>query len=95
MWNFSHAAIKFKEKYKKIPVLIIDNASRLSVRHQDLLEQFQDYAKYATDRGIATVVFVSNESYLPLHMRGNLILFVVLFINCSVLIKYYREELVV
>ena len=95
MSAFSSAADKFEEEYKKIPVLILDNANRLSERQQDLLDIFQDYAKHASDKGIATVVFVSSEGYVPRHMGGNFILFIILIVNYYVLIKYYREELVV
>ena len=92
---FSRAAIKFREEYKKIPVSILDNTNRLSERQQCLLHKFEDYTRNASDRGIATVVFVSNEGYVPHHMKGNFTLFIILFISYYVLIKYYKEELVV
>jgi len=78
---FSSAADKFEEEYKKIPVLILDNANRLSEKHQNLLDKFQDYAKNASNKGIATVVFVSSEGYVPRHMEGNFILFIILIVN--------------
>ena len=36
---FFHAAIKFKHEFKKIPVLIINNANRLAENQLKLLEQ--------------------------------------------------------
>jgi len=81
VWEtFSHAAIKYEQEYKKIPVLIIDNANRLAEKQ---LEQIQDYAKRATDQGTATVVFVSSESHVPRHMIGKLFLFAVSFVCYS------------
>ena len=72
---FSNAAIKYKQKYKKTPVLIIDNANRIA---KEELEQIQDYAKDAADKRRATLVFVSSEGHVPRHMMGKLISFV----NC-------------
>jgi hypothetical protein len=77
---FLHAADKYKKEYKKIPVLIIDNANRLAEKQLELLEQIQDYAKLATDQGRATVVFVSSEGRVPRCMMGIYILFIVLFV---------------
>ena len=71
---FSHTAIKYKREYKKVPVLIIDNANRLAEKQQRLLDLIQDYAKRAADEGIATVVFVSSEGCVPRRMIGMLIL---------------------
>jgi hypothetical protein len=76
---FSQFAVKYKEECRKIPVLIIDNANRLSENHQRLLCQFQDYAKNAADEGIATVVFVSSEGRVPRRMMGKSVLFILLF----------------
>jgi chromosomal replication initiation ATPase DnaA len=75
----SHHAIKYKQEYKRIPVLIIDNANRLAQKQQELLNQFQDYAKDAADNGIVTVVFVSSEGRVPRRMMGKSIMFIVLF----------------
>ena len=69
MGVFSHAAAKYKQEYKTIPVLIIDNANRNTTEE---LEQVQDYAKHASDNGIATVVFVTSEGRVPRHMMGKL-----------------------
>jgi hypothetical protein len=96
LWTtFSAAAIKFKQKYKKIPVLIIDDANKLPVGEQGLLEALQDFAKNATDNEIATVVFISSEAHVPQRMMGNLVLFMVLFVNRCVLIRWYRKKFVV
>ena len=79
MQVFSHLAIKYKQEYRKIPVLIIDNANRLAEKQQELLDLFQDYAKNAADKGIVTVVFVSSEGRVPRRMMGKSIMFIVLF----------------
>jgi len=71
---FSHIAIKYKREYKRVPVLIIDNANRLAEKQQRLLDLIQDYAKRAADEGIATIVFVSSEGRVPRRMIGMLIL---------------------
>jgi len=76
---FSSFAMRYKHEYEKVPVLIIDNANRLAEKQPELLDLFQDYAKAAADRGVATVVFVSSEGRVPRRMTGKSILFVVLF----------------
>jgi hypothetical protein len=93
--SFSRAAIKFRQTYKKIPVLIVDNANKIPDGEQGLLDHLQDFAKTASDEGIATVVFVSSEGQVPRHMAGKFTLFLVLFVSRYVLIKYYRKKLVV
>jgi len=75
----SHYAIKYKQEYKRVPVLIIDNANKLAQKQQGLLDLFQDYAKHAADEGIITVVFVSSEGRVPRRMMGKSIMFMVLF----------------
>jgi Cdc6-like AAA superfamily ATPase len=65
----SHHAIKYKQEYGKIPVLIIDNANRLVQKRQELLNLFQDYAKDAADKGRVTVVFMSSEGRVPRRMN--------------------------
>jgi hypothetical protein len=86
----SHLAIKYKQEYKRAPVLIIDNANRLAQQNPELLDHFQDYAKDTADNGTISVVFVSSEGGVPRHMMGKLIMF-----DCYMLIKYYREILLV
>ena len=81
VWEvFLHAADKYQDEYKKIPVLIIDNANRLAEKQLRLLEHVQDYAKRAADEGTATVVFVSSEGRVPRRMMGKLILLIVLLL---------------
>ncbi|KAH0562583.1 hypothetical protein GP486_002726 [Trichoglossum hirsutum] len=63
---FSRVALRYRDAHKALPVLIIDNANRLP---QLLLTQFQDFAKEASDEGIATVTFVSSEGRIPRRMR--------------------------
>jgi hypothetical protein len=77
---FFHAAVKFEHEFKRIPVLIIDNANRLAENRLKLLEQIQDYAKLAADEGTATIVFVSSEGRVSRRMMGMLILCIVLFV---------------
>jgi hypothetical protein len=72
--------------------LIIDNANRLAQKQQELLDLFQDYAKDAADKGRATVVFVSSEGRVPRRMMRKSIMS---YFDYYVLIKYYREKLVV
>jgi hypothetical protein len=89
----SRHAIKYKQEYGKIPVLIIDNANRLAEEYQKLLNLFQDYAKDAADKGRVTVVFVSSEGHVPRNMMRKSIMFIVF--DYYVLIKYYSKKLVV
>ena len=77
---FSRVAAKYKQEYKRTPVLIIDNANRLAENQLKLLEQIQDYAKLATDNGTATIVFMSSEGRVPRRMMGKSITFIVLFL---------------
>jgi hypothetical protein len=92
----SHHAIKYKQEYGKIPVLIIDNANRLVQKRQELLNLFQDYAKDAADKGRVTVVFMSSEGRVPRRMMGRSIMFCLWFcFGWYMLIKCYREKLVV
>ena len=74
---FSRSAIKYKKEYKKVPVLIIDNANKLAKQYQKLLDIFQDYAKKAADEQRVTVVFVSSEGRIPRGMMRKSIMFVV------------------
>ena len=60
---FTHLAIKYKQEYKRVPVLIIDNANKLAQKQEPLLDQLQNHAKSAADRGIVTVVFVLKATY--------------------------------
>ena len=82
---FSRVALKYREVHKVIPTLIINNANKLP---ESLLAQFQDYAKKASDEGMATIVFVSSEGRIPRHMRGTSILS---SSSVVMLTKYQRE----
>jgi hypothetical protein len=75
-----HHAIKYKQEYKKTPVLIIDNANKLALKQQKLLNLFQDHAKSAADEGIITVMFVSSEGRVPRRMKGKSIIFILIVI---------------
>jgi Cdc6-like AAA superfamily ATPase len=74
----SDFAIKYKQEYKKAPVLIIDNANRLAQTQQELLNLLQDYAKDAADKKRLKVIFVSNEGRVARRMMGKSIMFIVL-----------------
>jgi hypothetical protein len=76
---FSRFAIKYKQEYKKIPVLIIDNANRLTQKHQKLLDSFQGFAEDTAYEDRVSVVFVFGESCIPSCMMGKSIMFGVLF----------------
>ena len=84
---FSRVALKYREVHKVIPTLIINNANKLP---ESLLAQFQDYAKKASDEGMATIVFVSSEGRIPHHMRGTSILS---SSSVVMLTKYQRRAL--
>ena len=68
---FSRVALKYKQAHKAIPVFVVDNANKLP---EPLLEEFQDYAKEASDSKIATIVFVSSGGRIPRRMEGTSIL---------------------
>ena len=74
----SRHAIKYKQEYGKIPVLIIDNANKLAEKQQRLLDLFQDYAKSAADNGLVSIVFVSSEGRVPRRMMRKSIMFIVI-----------------
>ncbi|OLE53257.1 MAG: hypothetical protein AUG51_14040 [Acidobacteria bacterium 13_1_20CM_3_53_8] len=65
----SRHAIKYKQEYGRVPVLIVDNANRLAQRQPEL----------AADNGTVTVVFVSSEGRIPRRMVRESIMFIVLF----------------
>ena len=71
----SRHAIKYKQEYGKIPVLIIDNANRIPPKQQELLDLLQDYAKDAADKGQVTIVFMSSEGRILRRMMGKSIMF--------------------
>ena len=76
---FSRVALRYRDAHQAIPVLIVDNANKLP---ELLLAQFQDFAKEASDSGIATVIFVSSEGRIPRYMRGTSILLKFISSNC-------------
>lgn len=90
---FYTAAYRFRKEHGKIPVLIIDNADRLALKHVKLLEQLQDHAKCATDKGMATFVFVSSEDFFLRQMRSSEFFHFHLSIFC--LIGIFRKECLV
>jgi hypothetical protein len=78
---FSDIAIKYKQEYKKMPDLIIDNANRLAQKHQRFLDLFQDDAKDVADNGTVSVVFVSSDGRVPCRMMRKSIAFIVSFVR--------------
>jgi hypothetical protein len=68
---FSHFATKYKQEYKKMPVLIINNVNRLAQKQPRLLDLLQGYAKDTADKVTASVVFVSSEGRIPHRMICN------------------------
>ena len=67
VWDdFSKAATRYKKEYGKFPVLIIDNADRLT---KGELGCMQGSAKDSADFGPASVVFVGDSS-VPRYMKS-------------------------
>ena len=63
------AAAKFKAKYGRPMVLVIDSADRLAKQCPAFLEILQDFAKDSADEGNLRIVFISSDgSTLPLLM---------------------------
>jgi hypothetical protein len=56
-----HDVQQYKQQYGKAPVFIIDNANKLPPWEPRLLEAIQDFAKHASDNGIAAAIFISGE----------------------------------
>ena len=73
----SRLATKYKREYKRVPVLIIDNADQLLQENPKLLNLFQDYAKDAADKERINIVFVSSERRILRHMLSKSIMFIV------------------
>ena len=76
---FSQFAIKYRQEYGRLPVLILNNVNKLELKHPELLNLFQDYAKRGADERIVTVIFVSSEGRVPRGMIRKSIMFLVLF----------------
>jgi type II secretory pathway predicted ATPase ExeA len=73
----SRLATKYKREYKRVPVLIIDNADQLLQENPKLLNLFQDYAKDAADKERINIVFMSSERRILRHMSSKSIMFIV------------------
>ena len=82
--TFTAAAIKYKEHHGKGPVLVVDNANRLAKYQLELLDNFQDAAKVASDSVTFGAVFVSSEGNVPARCAIH-----------SICLLVYREECVV
>ena len=63
------AAAKFKAKYGRPMVLVIDSADRIAKKNPDFLGELQDFAKDCADEGNLRIVLISSDgSALPLMM---------------------------
>ena len=72
---FSRIATKYKNRYGRPAVVIIDNANKLDLKHPELLDLFQDYAKIGADERTLTIMFVSSEGRVPRRMGRKSIMF--------------------
>lgn len=73
LWEaFFYTASKLKKEFGVIPVIVIDNVSRLATKQPELLEMLQDNAKKATDSASAIFMFVSSEGLVPRRMMSRL-----------------------
>ncbi|KAI9772961.1 MAG: hypothetical protein M1840_008843 [Geoglossum simile] len=63
---FFHVALRYRDAYQVIPVLVVDNANKLP---RLLLAQFQDYAKEASDSDIATIIFILSKGHILCRLR--------------------------
>ena len=68
--TFTAAAIEYKKRNGKIPILVIDNANRLAEYEPKPLDNLQDAAKVASDSRAFSVVFISSEGNVPARMEG-------------------------
>ena len=65
------AAAKFKAKYGRPMVLVIDSVDRIAETNPDFLGDLQDFAKDCADNGNLRIVFISSDgSTLPLMMAN-------------------------
>ena len=92
--TFTAAAIKYKERHGKVPVLVVDNANRLAEYRPELLDTLQDAAKFASDSGTFRVIFISSEGNVPVRMQGWRLPLLVCVIH-SLCLPVYSEERVV
>ena len=90
--TFTAAAVEYKKRHGKTPILVVDNASRLADYQPELLDNIQDAAKVASDSRAFKVIFISSEGSVPARMKGRKLPLCVIH---SVCLPVYREECVV
>ena len=77
---FRRSAAKYKAKYHKPAVLILDDISVLARKHPDVIEELQYIAKDVADKEEFTFIFVASEGTIPnLMSRACRLLSVILF----------------
>ena len=90
--TFTAAAIKYKKRHGKAPVLVVDSANRLAEYRPELLDTLQDAAKVASDSGTFRVIFISSKGNVPARMKGWRIPLCVIHSLC---LPVYSEECMV
>eukprot|EP01111_Echinosteliopsis_oligospora_P011630 TRINITY_DN3884_c0_g1_i4.p1 TRINITY_DN3884_c0_g1~~TRINITY_DN3884_c0_g1_i4.p1 ORF type:complete len:372 (+),score=47.72 TRINITY_DN3884_c0_g1_i4:78-1193(+) len=65
------AAVEFKERHNRPPVLIIDNINRLAEKSPRMLTQLQQLAKDHADKKDLIIVFVTSEGKAPRMLEEN------------------------
>ena len=77
---FRRSAAKYKVKYQKPAVLILDDISGLAGKHPDVIKALQNIAKDVADKEEFTFIFVTSEGSIPsLMSRACRLLSVILF----------------
>ncbi|RUS15768.1 P-loop containing nucleoside triphosphate hydrolase protein [Endogone sp. FLAS-F59071] len=71
MAAFRRSAAKYKAKYNKPAVLILDDISKLAKNHPNVIEKLQDIAKVVADKKEFTIVFVTSEDTIPTLMKSD------------------------
>ncbi|CAG8735848.1 22006_t:CDS:2, partial [Racocetra persica] len=70
MRAFKRASAVYRAKYKKPPVIVYDNVSRLVHKNPEILDILQDDAKDNADDRKYIAVFVSSEGSVPRRMES-------------------------
>ena len=77
---FRRSAAKYKAKYHKPAVLVLDDISGLAKEHPDVIKHLQNIAKDVADKKEFAFVFVASEETIPTLMsRACRLLSVILF----------------
>ena len=62
---FRRSAKKYKAKYHKPAVLILDDIGGLAKKHPNVIEDLQNIAKDVADKEEFTFIFVTSEGTIP------------------------------